>query len=129
MECTVDEETPNWVDLALGRTPIVANRGKGYGTILRAACVVAAKRAGYTKVTQMSAYINGAQPEHGKTPQSASIMKRIGFSSPIPPRLNNQGRVIGIYHEMNLKNNRAFGKSLSVLSPPRPSCLSCFKKK
>ncbi len=91
--------TPNKFNISFGRTN-APFRNKGIGKQMRALMTLAAKRAGFKKVTQQSIFIEKNQVKTHKNPPSSYIMKSLGFDQD-----SRGGGVINHVYVFNNKSN------------------------
>ena len=118
MKCTYFPDWPGILDLSYGQTK-KPYEGRGFGKIIRAACVVAAKKAGFRTVNQVSTYLNGARPRAGLKPPSAYIMNKLGFNAWSKPAINKNGRIVSLAYRLNLNKPNSIRPAQSILSPTR----------
>lgn len=113
------------------------SRGKGIGKQMRALLTLAAKNAGYEKVKQTSAFLNGRQKNEKKknsnnyrynAPPSSYIMKSLGFNQ-VKIHRNNKGRINQINHEYNFSKNPNNSRLVRAAYPLRTHPLRNSRKK
>ena len=117
MNCSYYPEWHGVLDLSYGETR-KPHEGRGFGKIIRAACVVAAKRAGFKSVNQVSTYVHGATPRAKLKPPSAYIMNKLGFNA-WNTTLNKNGRIMAVAYTLNLNKQNSIGPAQNILSPTR----------
>ncbi len=71
---------PHSFNISLGKTN-AAFRNKGIGKQMRALMVLAAKRAGFNKITQTAVFLETNQMKTHKKPPSSYVMKSLGFNN------------------------------------------------
>ena len=78
---------------AIGRTNKNARR-RGYGTLLRAIPILAAKNTGYKRIRQIGSFINNNN-RNGNIPPSTRIVLKLGFV-PVSPHPNRYESVLNL---------------------------------